>query len=85
MDSREGEGSDLHCITSKNNYTYSVINRTARISLVGILGAFIGGWVVRLFGVNVAEGQLNFPSVLTAVLGAVILLAIVKIVRHSPA
>lgn len=53
--------------------------------VVGILGAFIGGWVVGLFGMNVAEGQLNFPSVLTAILGAVILLALVKMLRRSRA
>ena len=50
--------------------------------VVGIIGAFIGGWVVGLFGVNVADGQLNIPSILTAILGAVILLAILKAVRR---
>lgn len=50
--------------------------------VVGIIGAFIGGWVVSLFGVNVAEGQLNIPSILTAILGACILLAILKAVRR---
>ncbi len=50
--------------------------------VVGIIGAFIGGWVVGLFGVNVADGQLNIPSVLTAILGACILLAILKAVRR---
>ncbi len=53
--------------------------------VVGILGAFIGGWVVGLFGVDVSVGQLNFPSILTAILGAVILLAVVKLLRRSPA
>jgi uncharacterized membrane protein YeaQ/YmgE (transglycosylase-associated protein family) len=53
--------------------------------VVGILGAFIGGWVVGLFGVDVAAGQLNIPSILTAILGAVILLVIVKMLRRSPA
>lgn len=51
--------------------------------VVGVLGAFIGGWVLRLFGVNVVEGQLTLGSVLTAVLGAVILLAVVKAVRGT--
>lgn len=50
--------------------------------VVGIIGAFIGGWVVGLFGVNVAEGELNIPSILTAILGAVILLAILKMFRR---
>jgi uncharacterized membrane protein YeaQ/YmgE (transglycosylase-associated protein family) len=49
--------------------------------VVGIIGAFLGGWVISLFGMDVAEGQLNIPSILTAILGAVILLAIVKAVR----
>lgn len=49
--------------------------------VVGIIGAFIGGWVVSLFGLQVNSGQLNVPSILTAILGAVILLAIVKAVR----
>ena len=49
--------------------------------IVGIIGAFIGGWVVSLFGINVADGQLSIPSVLTAILGAVILLAIIKAIR----
>jgi len=48
--------------------------------VVGIIGAFLGGWVVGLFGVEVADGALNIPSILTAILGAVILLAIVKAV-----
>lgn len=49
--------------------------------IAGIVGAFLGGWVVSLFGVAVAPGQLNVPSILTAILGAVILIAIVKAVR----
>ena len=53
--------------------------------VVGIIGAFLGGWVVSLFGYSVAEGQLNIPSVLTAILGAVILLAIIKAVRGQRA
>ncbi len=51
--------------------------------VVGILGAFIGGWVVSLFGMNVMEGELSIPSVLTAILGAVILLAVLKMFRRG--
>ncbi len=49
--------------------------------VVGIIGAFIGGWVVSLFGYTVNGVNLNITSVLTAILGAVILLAIIKVVR----
>jgi uncharacterized membrane protein YeaQ/YmgE (transglycosylase-associated protein family) len=51
--------------------------------VVGIIGAFIGGWVVSLFGMNVSEGSLNIPSILTAIVGAVILLAIIKAFRRT--
>ena len=49
--------------------------------VVGILGAFLGGWVVSLFTTAPAAGQLNIMSMLVAVLGAVILLWLVKLFR----
>ena len=51
--------------------------------IVGIVGAFIGGWIVSLFGINVIDGALRIESILTAILGAVVLLAVVKAVRHA--
>ncbi len=51
--------------------------------VVGIIGALIGGWVVGLFGVDVMDGAIRIESILTAILGAVILLAIVKAVRRA--
>lgn len=48
--------------------------------IVGIIGAFIGGFVVSLFGGDGVTG-FNLTSMLTAILGAVILLAIVKSFR----
>jgi uncharacterized membrane protein YeaQ/YmgE (transglycosylase-associated protein family) len=50
--------------------------------VVGVLGAIIGGLVLRLFGVNVSNG-FSFGSLLTAILGAVILLAIVRAFRRN--
>lgn len=50
--------------------------------VVGIIGALIGGWVVGLFGIDVADGALRIESILTAILGACILLAILKAVRR---
>lgn len=46
--------------------------------VVGIIGAFIGGWVISLFGIDVATGALTLGSILTAILGAVVLLAIIN-------
>lgn len=45
--------------------------------VVGILGALLGGWVVTLFGGPTVSG-FNLSSFLVAILGAVILLGIVR-------
>lgn len=47
--------------------------------VVGIVGAFIGGWIVSLFGEMGVSG-FNFWSFLVALLGAIILLVIVNAV-----
>lgn len=56
--------------------------------IVGILGAVIGGFLVELLGGSGVTG-FNLWSLLIAVLGAVVLLAIVRAVRggtrHTPA
>ena len=43
--------------------------------IVGIIGAFIGGYIVDFFGVEVEAG-FNFASLLVAIVGAVVLLFI---------
>lgn len=48
--------------------------------VVGIIGAFIGGYLVRLLTNNDVSG-FNVVSLLTAILGAVILLGVVKALR----
>jgi uncharacterized membrane protein YeaQ/YmgE (transglycosylase-associated protein family) len=48
---------------------------------VGIVGGLIGGFLLRAVGVNVSGGGLAF-SFLTCLLGAVILLAIVKLIAR---
>lgn len=53
--------------------------------VVGIVGALIGGWVVSLFGIDVVEGALRIESVLTAILGSVILLAVLRAFRGGAA
>ena len=41
--------------------------------VVGIVGALIGGWIMSLFGAQGVSG-FNFPSLLVAIGGAVVLL-----------
>jgi len=47
--------------------------------VVGIIGAFIGGWVVNLL-LDADPAIFSIPGFITAILGSVILLAIVKAV-----
>lgn len=51
--------------------------------IVGILGAFLGGWLLSgFFGTStINQGSLNLSSILVSLLGAIILLAIVRLVR----
>lgn len=50
--------------------------------VVGIIGAFIGGYVLNFFGVVSDAGNFNFTSFVTAFVGAIILLGILKLVRR---
>ncbi|MBN1312138.1 MAG: GlsB/YeaQ/YmgE family stress response membrane protein [Anaerolineae bacterium] len=51
--------------------------------IVGIVGAFIGGFVLNLLGVGGGVTGLNLTSLLTAFIGAVILLAILRVIRKG--
>jgi len=49
--------------------------------IVGIVGAFIGGFLFNMFGAAGVTG-FNLYSLLVAILGAVVLLFLVKLVRR---
>lgn len=49
--------------------------------IVGVIGAFIGGLVMRIFGFDGITG-FNLWSILVATLGAVILLFILNVIRR---
>jgi uncharacterized membrane protein YeaQ/YmgE (transglycosylase-associated protein family) len=50
--------------------------------VVGIIGAFIGGLVLQLLGASTPSG-FDLASLLTALLGAVILLSLVRAFRRD--
>lgn len=51
--------------------------------IVGIIGSFLGGWLGGKLGISGAVvGGFSFASVVTAVLGAVVLLFIVSLIRR---
>jgi uncharacterized membrane protein YeaQ/YmgE (transglycosylase-associated protein family) len=49
--------------------------------VVGIIGAIIGGWLMNLVGNNASASGFNLPSFLVALLGSVVLIAILKMIR----
>ena len=53
--------------------------------IVGIVGAFLAGWLLTpLFGVStINQGNFSLPAMLVSLLGAVILLAIVNLFRRG--
>ena len=62
-------------------------NRDAQMGIglnivVGIIGGLLGGWLLSVFGVDVAGGGLFF-SFLSCLLGAVILLWIINLVTSK--
>jgi uncharacterized membrane protein YeaQ/YmgE (transglycosylase-associated protein family) len=50
--------------------------------IIGIVGAFIGGWVLSLLGFSESAGDFSLGSILTATLGAIILLAIYRLLTR---
>lgn len=51
--------------------------------IVGIIGAFIGGFVLNLLGLGADAGEFSVLSLVTAFIGAVILLGIMKAVTRG--
>jgi uncharacterized membrane protein YeaQ/YmgE (transglycosylase-associated protein family) len=52
--------------------------------IVGIIGSFLGGWIGGQMGIGGTEiGGFSFASVVTAVLGALVLLFIVSLFRKK--
>ena len=53
--------------------------------VVGILGAFLGGWLAGLVGMPVATGTFTIGGLLAAFVGAVILLVVFRALTHRGA
>ena len=51
--------------------------------LVAIVGAFLAGWFISpLLGVGTINDAITLPTMLVTLLGAIILLAIVRLIRR---
>lgn len=50
-------------------------------SLLGIAGAFVGGWLGSFVGIGIT-GEFSFSSLLTATVGAVLLLFVYRALKN---
>jgi uncharacterized membrane protein YeaQ/YmgE (transglycosylase-associated protein family) len=50
--------------------------------VVGILGAFLGGWLASLVGLPVSTGTFTVGGILAAFVGAIILLVVFRALTH---
>jgi uncharacterized membrane protein YeaQ/YmgE (transglycosylase-associated protein family) len=48
--------------------------------VIGIIGAFIGAWVLGLLGVSIGSGLVN--EIITASIGAIVLLLGLRLLRR---
>lgn len=54
--------------------------------IVGIVGAFLGGWLAGMFGIaggTINNAGISVPSILISLVGAIVLLAIVNLFRRG--
>jgi uncharacterized membrane protein YeaQ/YmgE (transglycosylase-associated protein family) len=49
--------------------------------ILGICGAIVGGWILRLLGFYTSGALI--PSILVAILGAVILVGLARVLRRA--
>lgn len=47
--------------------------------VVGIIGAFLGGWLASLAGIGVSVGTFTIGGILSAIVGAIILLGVFRL------
>lgn len=51
--------------------------------IVGIVGAFLGGWLASTLGISSATGGLSIASIVTAVIGACVLLFVLGLIQKG--
>lgn len=51
--------------------------------IIGIIGAFLGGAIARMFGAETATGAFSLASLIVAILGACLLIFFIRMVSGS--
>jgi uncharacterized membrane protein YeaQ/YmgE (transglycosylase-associated protein family) len=51
--------------------------------VLGVVGAFIGGWISNLMGFGAASGSFSFGGIVMATIGAIVLIALLRLVTGT--
>ena len=51
--------------------------------VLGVIGAVVGGWLATMFGVGGSVSGFNLHSFLVAIAGAIVVLAIFRLLRRA--
>ena len=49
--------------------------------IVGVIGAFLGGWLFRVLGIGVGGGMLG--TLIVATVGAIVLLLLLRVIKRA--
>jgi uncharacterized membrane protein YeaQ/YmgE (transglycosylase-associated protein family) len=50
--------------------------------IVGVIGAFVGGWLLSLAGISLPVGNALVSQIITATLGAIVVLAVARLIAR---
>ncbi len=50
--------------------------------IVGVIGAFVGGWLLSAAGVTLPIGNVLLSQIITATLGAIVVIAVARIIAR---
>ena len=50
--------------------------------IVGVIGAFVGGWLLSLAGISLPVGNALLSQIITATLGAIVVLAVARLIAR---
>lgn len=51
--------------------------------IVGILGGFVGSWLLRTLGVNINLGGAIVNTIITSAIGAIVILFVASLIRRN--
>jgi uncharacterized membrane protein YeaQ/YmgE (transglycosylase-associated protein family) len=51
--------------------------------VLGVVGAFVGGWIASLLGIGAISGSFSIGGILMAALGSIVVIALMRLVTGN--